>query len=182
MKIESTGFEGLLVVQPEVFNDARGFFMESFNEREFKEIGIAVKFIQDNQSHSVKNVIRGLHFQKGPFAQTKLVRILYGVILDVVVDLRKNQPTFGQACITELSADNKKQILIPKGFAHGFAVLSETAGLFYKCDEYYNPKADAGLYYNDSKLNIEWRVKDSEAIVSEKDKALPKLSELTSLF
>lgn len=182
VKVEGTRFEGLLLLEPEVLQDGRGFFMESYNERSFTKAGIDVKFIQDNQSHSNKNVIRGLHFQKPPFAQTKLVKVVYGSVLDVVVDLRRNQATFGEAYITELSADNKKQLLIPRGFAHGFSVLSETAGLFYKCDEYYNQAADAGLYYNDPKLKIDWKVKDSEAIVSAKDKALPSLSELPILF
>lgn len=182
MKIEATGFKGLLLLEPEVFQDGRGFFMESYNQRSFIMAGIDVRFIQDNQSHSNKNVIRGLHFQKPPFAQTKLVRVGYGSVLDVVVDLRRDQATFGEAYITELSSDNKKQLLIPKGFAHGFSVLSERAGLFYKCDEYYNQAADAGLYYNDPKLKIDWKVKDLDAIVSAKDKALPSLSELPILF
>jgi dTDP-4-dehydrorhamnose 3,5-epimerase len=182
MKIEATGFEGLWILQPKVFEDDRGFFMESFNQELYFKNNLQKNFVQDNQSHSVKNVIRGLHFQKPPFAQTKLVRVLYGVVLDVVVDLRKDQPTFGKTFFIELSSENKKQVLIPKGFAHGFSVLSETAGVFYKCDEYYHPEADAGLHYNDRNLKIDWKVKQPNEIVSLKDQSLPKLSELTSYF
>lgn len=178
MNIEFTEFEGLLVLEPKVFTDSRGFFMESFNAMTLAEIGIDLKFVQDNQSHSKRNVIRGLHFQQPPFAQTKLVRVLYGVVLDVVVDLRKRQSTFGKSYAIELSAENKRQLLIPKGFAHGFSVLSETAGLFYKCDEYYSQDADAGVNYNDATLNIDWRITPADAIVSSKDKSLPGLSEL----
>lgn len=182
MKVTKTVFDGLLLLEPRVYSDSRGFFMESFNEKLFQEHEIDLKFVQDNQSHSVKSVIRGLHFQKPPYAQTKLVRALYGTVLDVVVDLRKNQSTYGKYLAVELSGENKRQLLVPKGFAHGFSVLSDVAGLFYKCDEYYNPNADAGLNFDDQTLGINWQVDAAEAIVSPKDKSLPLLRELPEYF
>jgi dTDP-4-dehydrorhamnose 3,5-epimerase len=182
MKVETTGFNGLLILQPKVFEDSRGFFMESFNGQLHLENGLVNNFVQDNQSHSFKNVIRGLHFQKPPFAQTKLVRVLYGEVNDVVVDLRKSEPTYGKAFSIILSSKNNKQIYIPKGFAHGFSVLSDSAGLFYKCDEYYSPKADAGLLFNDPDLVIDWKVGASGAIVSQKDLTLPNFKELMNYF
>jgi dTDP-4-dehydrorhamnose 3,5-epimerase len=182
MKKEVTAFEGLLVLEPTVFQDNRGFFMESFNQQWYRSSNLISSFVQDNQSHSYKNVIRGLHFQKPPFAQTKLVRVLHGKICDVVVDLRSSQPTFGKIFSIELSAENRKQLLIPKGFAHGFSVLSDFAILFYKCDEYYHVDSEAGLLYSDPRLRIDWKVDMSNAIVSAKDKTLPKFEELENHF
>ncbi len=182
MKVEKTGLEGLLILEPKVFADSRGLFMESFNGSVLHELGITVSFVQDNQSHSVKNVIRGLHFQKAPFAQTKLVRVIYGTIVDVVVDLRVHEPTFKKVYCLEISAENRKQLLIPKGFAHGFSVLSETAGVLYKCDEYYHPEAEGGLLYNDPSLTVDWKVRSSDALVSSKDLQLPTLPLSTFSF
>lgn len=182
MKIIETGFEGLYIIEPKVIGDDRGFFMEAYNLGEFKKLGLEMSFVQDNQSHSLKNVIRGLHFQKPPYAQTKLVRVLYGSILDVVVDLRKGQPTFGKVFSIELSSHDKKQLHIPKGFAHGFSVLSNEAGLFYKCDEYYNAQADMGLNIFDKILGIDWKVNQSMAVVSQKDQAQPNFMDLPVYF
>jgi len=182
MKVLSTGFEGLLILESDVFEDSRGFFMESFNQALYKKHNLPSNFVQDNQSHSVKNVIRGLHFQKPPFAQAKLVWAVYGVIQDAVVDLRKHSTTFGKVFSIELSGANKKRLLIPKGFAHGFSVLSETAGVIYKCDEFYNQETEAGILYNDDELKVDWKVPRSAAIVSAKDMALPRWSSLKSLF
>ncbi len=181
MKIVSTGFNDLFVLEPTVISDSRGCFMESYSKKTLLDSGIDVTFVQDNQSSSVKGVLRGLHFQKPPFAQTKLVRVIQGTVLDVAVDLRKAQPTFGKYFSIELSSSNKMQVLIPKGFAHGFLVLSNWAEVFYKCDEYYNPEADAGLLFNDLSLNIDWKLPSQEFILSEKDKRNPLLSE-ASLF
>ncbi|CAN5382093.1 dTDP-4-dehydrorhamnose 3,5-epimerase [soil metagenome] len=182
MKIITTEFKGLLVLEPRVFEDERGFFFESFNGITFKNAGLDFNFVQDNQSFSRKGVLRGLHFQKSPFAQTKLVRVLSGVIQDVVVDLRKDQPTFKKYFSVELSSENKKQFLVPKGFAHGFLVLSETATVLYKCDEYYHPEAESGIAFNDSELAIPWQILESDATVARKDKMLPSLSELVLSF
>jgi dTDP-4-dehydrorhamnose 3,5-epimerase len=177
MNVISTGFKDLFVLELKVLGDARGYFMESYNRKTLLAHSIDIAFVQDNQSSSRKGVLRGLHFQNAPYAQTKLVRVLSGVILDVVVDLRKDQPTFGNHFATKLSAESKKQLLVPKGFAHGFVVLSEQAEVFYKCDEYYNPQADGGILYNDPALGIDWQFKPEELILSEKDKVHPKLNE-----
>jgi len=182
MNIVSTPFKDLFVLEPKVLGDERGYFMESYSKRTLLDKGIDLTFVQDNQSSSTKGVLRGLHFQKPPFAQTKQVRVLRGLILDVVVDLRKAEPTFGKYFSIELSSDNKKQLLIPKGFAHAFIVLSEQAEVFYKVDEYYNAQADAGLLFNDPDLNIDWKLPSEEFILSEKDKKHPGLSELDSIF
>jgi dTDP-4-dehydrorhamnose 3,5-epimerase len=173
MKFIETGFANLLLFEPKVFGDSRGYFFESYNEKTFAENGIAIKFIQDNQSKSSYGVIRGLHFQKDPHAQTKLVRVLSGKILDVVVDLRKNADTYGKHYSVELSAENKRQLLVPKGFAHGFSVLSETAEVLYKCDAFYNKESEGGLLYSDPQLKIDWKIPDDKAIVSEKDLMQP---------
>ena len=173
MKLIETGFEGLWVIEPKVFGDTRGYFFESYNERVFNQNGINIKFVQDNQSRSSYGVIRGLHFQKPPHAQTKLVRVFFGSILDSVVDLRKNSATYGKSFSVELSAENKRQLLVPKGFAHGFSVLTECAEVLYKCDEFYHKESEAGLIYNDPALKIDWKIPTGKEIVSEKDLLLP---------
>jgi dTDP-4-dehydrorhamnose 3,5-epimerase len=179
VKVIQTSFEGLLIIEPEVYKDSRGYFFESYNRKSFLEAGIDIVFVQDNQSHSTRNVVRGLHFQRPPHAQAKLIRVLHGVIWDVVVDLRQDQSTFRQVFTFELSSENRKQLLIPAGFAHGFSVLSETAEILYKCDEYYRPRSAAGIIYNDPELSIDWKVSGSDCIVSENDLALPTLSSLS---
>jgi dTDP-4-dehydrorhamnose 3,5-epimerase len=182
MQIETTSIDGLFILTPRVFEDARGYFFESYNESVFTEKGISYRWVQDNQSSSSRGVIRGLHFQAPPFAQAKLIRVLQGVILDVAVDIRKGSPTYGQHVSIELSAENKKQFLIPPGFAHGFSVLSDRAEVLYKCDEFYNKAAEGGLYFGDPALGIDWLIPSSEAIISEKDQVLPLLTDLTSPF
>lgn len=182
MKVLSTGFEGLLILESDVFEDSRGFFMESFNQALYKKHNLPSNFVQENQSHSLKNVIRGLHFQKPPHAQVKLVRVVYGSILDVVVDLRRDQPTYMKVHTIELSAENRQQLLVPAGFAHGFSVLNESAGVFYKCDQHYYPEAEAGIAYNDPYLKIDWKVPSGVEVVSAKDRGLPQLSSLEFSF
>lgn len=182
MKVETTGFEGLVVLTPSVFADERGYFFESFNGASHLKAGLDHQWVQDNQSHSRHGVIRGLHFQKAPFAQTKLVRALQGEILDVVVDLRKDQPTFGKSFSVLLSAENKKQLLVPRGFAHGFSVLSETADVMYKCDNLYNKQSESGLIFNDPFLKIDWKLSPEEIIVSEKDLVLPTFDNVDADF
>ncbi|MBC7851489.1 MAG: dTDP-4-dehydrorhamnose 3,5-epimerase [Chitinophagaceae bacterium] len=172
MPFEQTGFDGLLLFAPVVYNDDRGFFFESFNETTFRNAGIQ-PFVQDNQSFSKHGVIRGLHYQLAPYAQSKLVRVISGEILDVVVDIRKGSPTYGKIFNAVLSAENRKQLFIPKGFAHGFSVLSPTAEVLYKCDTFYNKESEAGILYNDATLNIDWQINAAAAIVSEKDILLP---------
>ncbi|AWG25361.1 dTDP-4-dehydrorhamnose 3,5-epimerase [Flavobacterium kingsejongi] len=172
MLIEKMFIKDLLVITPQVFEDERGYFFESYNEVSFLDNEIAVKFIQDNQSFSHKGVIRGLHFQVPPFAQTKLVRVLQGEIVDVAVDLRKDSETFGEYYSIHLSEENKKQLLIPKGFAHGFSVLSTTAMVSYKVDKLYNKEYERGIRFDDSLLNIDWKVTVEEQIVSSKDFSL----------
>lgn len=176
MKVIETTLPGLFVIEPIVFEDARGYFYESYNEQKFKGAGIKTQFVQDNQSKSSYGVIRGLHFQKEPYAQTKLVRVLEGVILDVVVDIRKGSPTYGKSFSIELSVSNKKQLYVPKGFAHGFSVLSETAVVFYKCDAFYHPAAEGGILYNDPDLRIDWKVIQGKETLSPKDLILPRLA------
>jgi len=178
MNFIETKLSGCFILEPTVFNDERGYFLESFNKERFnKGIRETVHFVQDNQSFSAKGVIRAIHYQIGNQAQAKLVRVLSGTVLDVAVDLRKNSPTFGKYVAVELSNDNKKQLFIPRGFGHGFAVLSDTAEFFYKCDNYYNKKAEGGIVYNDPTLNIDWKIEPEEIVISEKDLTLPKLSE-----
>jgi dTDP-4-dehydrorhamnose 3,5-epimerase len=169
MPFVNTGFPGLLVFTPAIFEDQRGYFFESYNERLFSDQGIEVRFVQDNQASSSFGVIRGLHYQLEPHAQTKLIRVLSGIILDAVVDVRKNSPTYGKAYTIELSAQNKKQLLIPKGFAHGYSVISETAEVFYKCDEFYHKESEGGIAWNDPALNINWQIPQHAVKVSEKD-------------
>lgn len=182
MKIISTGFEGLYVLEPALFSDHRGFFLESYNSRTLQNLGIDIAFVQDNQSFSKKGVLRGLHFQMNPYAQTKLVRVLAGKILDVVVDLRKNQPTYKKVYVIELSDENKLQLLVPKGFAHAFVVLSDTASVLYKCDAYYNKPSEGGIRFDDPDLKIDWGLPTDKLIVSSKDLELPYLSNLAYHF
>lgn len=173
---KETKLKGCFVLEPAVFADERGYFMESFNEERFKSaIGNEIDFVQDNQSFSSKGVIRALHYQVGEYAQSKLVRVLSGKVLDIAVDLRKNSPTFGEHFSIELSCKNKKQLFIPKGFAHGFVVLSDTAEFFYKCDNYYNKESEGGIIFSDPSLNIDWKLPHEQLIVSEKDRVLPTL-------
>ncbi len=162
-----------MIVQPDVFNDKRGYFFESYNINDFKRYGLDYNFIQDNESKSTYGVIRGLHYQLAPYAQAKLLRVVEGSVFDVAVDLRKDSPAFGQWFGIELSAENKTQLLIPQGFAHGFSVLSETAIITYKCDNVYYPKAERAINYNDATLNIDWQIDTDCAIVSPKDKIAP---------
>ena len=179
MKAEETFLKGCFVIFPKVFKDSRGCFFESFNQREFKDkTGIAVNFIQDNQSQSVKGVLRGLHFQKGEFAQAKLVRVIKGSVLDVCLDLREKSLTFGKHYSIILDDEENKQLFIPRGFAHGFIVLSETAIFSYKCDYFYNKEYERGIIYNDPDLNIDWQLSPEEFIISEKDLILPKLKDV----
>jgi dTDP-4-dehydrorhamnose 3,5-epimerase len=182
MEFIATPFPGLFLVQPRVFEDSRGFFFESYNDRFFTEAGVPSDWVQDNQSSSTYGVIRGLHYQLNPFAQSKLVRVLEGTILDVVVDVRKGSPTFRQVYSAELSAENKLQLMVPRGFAHGFSVLSERAVVLYKCDNYYNKSSEGGIIYNDPALNIDWRVPAGKEIVSEKDLLLPSLENAVNNF
>lgn len=170
MNLVETFIEGLYVIEPKVFEDARGYFFESFSNRVFLEKRINVNFVQDNQSKSSFGVIRGLHYQLNPYSQTKLVRVLEGSVYDVAVDLRSNSKTYGKWFGIELSAENKKQLLIPKGFAHGFSVLTETATFFYKCDDFYNPSQERGINLRDSFLNIDWKINSKDEVVSDKDK------------
>lgn len=176
MTFTETKLKGCFVIDPQVFSDDRGYFFESYNEEKFTEgIGSRVDFVQDNQSFSSHGVIRAIHYQLGEHAQAKLVRVISGKVLDVAVDLRKDSSTFGQHFSIELSAENKKQFFIPKGFGHGFSVLSETAEFFYKCDNFYNKESEGGIIYNDEKLAIDWKIDLSEVKVSEKDLILPTL-------
>lgn len=174
MIVKETRLNGCFVLEPTVFNDERGYFMESFNKEKFNSaIGTEVHFVQDNQSFSTKGVIRALHYQVGEFAQAKLVRVLSGKVLDVAVDLRKNSPNYGKHISIELSYENKKQLFIPRGFAHGFVTLSNTSEFFYKCDQYYNKEAEGGIIYDDPDLGIDWELPKDQLILSEKDKTLP---------
>jgi dTDP-4-dehydrorhamnose 3,5-epimerase len=182
MPFTSTALPGLLIFEPRVFEDSRGYFFESYNQNIFKEAGVNIDFVQDNQAKSSYGVLRGLHFQKAPYAQTKLIRVLSGAILDVVVDARLGSPTYGQVYALELSAENKKQLLVPKGFAHGYSVLSETAEVMYKCDNFYHKESEGGIMYNDSQLNIDWQIPADKAIVSEKDLLHPGFADHTNNF
>ena len=176
MPFSTNPLPGVIIFEPTVFPDDRGFFFESYNQRLFQANNIPNNFVQDNQSFSVYGVIRGLHYQRAPYAQAKLVRVLQGSILDVVVDLRVGSPTFGKTFNIEISAENKKQIFIPKGFAHGFSVLSETTVISYKCDEFYNKQSEAGIRYNDASLNIDWQIPPDKALISAKDALLPEFN------
>jgi dTDP-4-dehydrorhamnose 3,5-epimerase len=182
MPFTETEFPGVLIFEPRVFNDDRGYFFESYNENTFSAGGITIKFVQDNQARSSYGVIRGLHFQQPPYAQTKLVRALNGSILDVIVDIRKGSPMYGKAFSIELSAENKRQLLVPKGFAHGYSVLSETAEVLYKCDAFYNKESEGGLLYKDPALAIDWRIAANKALVADKDLLLPGLKDCIANF
>jgi dTDP-4-dehydrorhamnose 3,5-epimerase len=182
MPFIETGFPGLLVYEPLVFEDSRGFFYESYNQKIFGGAGVETQFVQDNQSRSTYGVIRGLHYQVPPYAQAKLVRALVGTILDVVVDVRKGSPTFGKVYSIELSAQNKKQLFVPAGFAHGFSVLSDVAEVMYKCDQFYHKGSEQGILYNDPALKIDWKVPSDKAIVSDKDKILPVFANCVNPF
>jgi dTDP-4-dehydrorhamnose 3,5-epimerase len=176
MKFFETKLKGCFVLEPKIIGDERGSFMESFNEKTFANaVGQNVHFVQDNQSFSTKGVLRGLHYQCGEHAQAKLVRVLNGEVLDVAVDLRPNSPTYGQYESVLLTGDNQTQFFVPRGFAHGFLVLSETATFFYKCDNFYNKESEGGLMYNDETINIDWNFPSDKLIISEKDAVLPNL-------
>lgn len=182
MEIIKTDIEGLIIIKPQIFKDSRGYFFESFSQREFNEKVTPIQFVQDNESCSSYGVMRGLHFQKPPYSQSKLVRCVKGSVLDVAIDIRKGSPTYGKHVAVELSAENHLQFFIPKGFAHGFAVLSEEAIFQYKCDEFYTPQSEGGIQLMDESLGINWPISADKAILSEKDKKYPKLSEITSDF
>ncbi len=182
MNVIKTAIDGVVIIEPRVFEDSRGYFFESFSQREFDEKIGPVTFVQDNESKSSYGVMRGLHFQRPPFTQSKLVRCVRGKVLDVAVDIRKGSPTYGQHVAVELSEDNHLAIFIPKGFAHGFAVLSETAVFQYKCDEFYHPEADGGINIMDTTLGIDWRIPSDKIILSEKDTKSPFLKDICSPF
>lgn len=182
MKIEKTPIAGLLIIEPQVFGDARGWFTETYNEERYREAGIDARFVQDNQSYSSYGVVRGLHFQRPPYTQAKLVSCAQGAVLDVAVDLRKDSPTYGQHFSVLLTAENHKQFYIPRGFAHGFSVLSDTALFTYKCDNLYHPEADGGILLSDPVLGIDWQVPEDKRNLSAKDTKHPLLSELDNPF
>ncbi len=182
MKVSEVGLNGLMLVEPEVFEDQRGYFFESYNEEKFARNGLNYRFVQDNQSRSVKGVVRGLHYQLEPYAQIKLLRVLEGKVLDVAVDIRENSPTFGKWYSVELSDENRRQVLIPKGFAHGFTVISDYATVFYKCDRLYNPGSERGIRFDDEVLGIDWGFPVEKAIVSEKDASLPSFHDAEKNF
>lgn len=173
MKFTETSIPGLIIFEPKIWGDDRGYFFESYNENSFKEAGITATFVQDNQSSSGYGVLRGLHYQTGDFAQAKLVRVLSGEVLDVVVDIREGSPTYGQSFSILLSEANKKQMFIPRGFAHGFVVLSEQAVFYYKCDNFYSKESEGGILFNDPQLKIDWQVLPEKMILSKKDKVNP---------
>jgi dTDP-4-dehydrorhamnose 3,5-epimerase len=182
MPFTPTTIPGLIIVEPVVFEDSRGFFYESYNENLYRANHIPVTFVQDNQSRSTYGVVRGLHYQRPPHAQSKLVRVLVGAIIDTVVDLRTGSPTYGETFSIELSAESKKQLFIPKGFAHGFSVISEIAEVMYKCDNYYNRESESGILYNDPHLKIDWKIPTDKIRVSEKDRLLPLFNSYAGEF
>ena len=182
MPFVETGINGLYIFEPNVFKDSRGYFFEAYNQNVYDKQGIDIKFVQDNQSFSARGTIRGLHYQLPPHSQTKLVRVLSGAILDVAVDIRKGSPTYGKVFTIELNAENKKQLYIPAGFAHGFSVLSETAEVLYKCDKFYNKESEAGILYNDPSLGIDWMIEKGSELISEKDAKLPVFEEALNSF
>lgn len=182
MELIKTSLEDAVIIRPRLFEDSRGYFFESFNQKEFEEKVCQTKFVQDNESKSSYGVIRGLHFQKPPFAQSKLVRVIKGAVLDVAVDIRKGSPTFGQHVAVELTEENHLQFFIPRGFAHGFAVLSETAIFQYKCDNFYAPQFEGALAWDDPDLNIDWKIPPTEAVLSDKDKQHLQLKNAEWLF
>jgi len=182
MEVRKTAIEGVVIIEPRVFEDARGYFFESYSKREFDEKVRPVNFVQDNESMSVRGVMRGLHFQRPPFSQSKLVRCVKGRVLDVAVDIRKGSPTYGQHVAVELSEENHRQFFVPRGFAHGFAVLSDVAVFQYKCDNYYHPEADGGISIADETLGIDWQTDPAHAILSEKDLKHVLLKDFDSPF
>lgn len=182
MRVIETAIEGAIIIEPNVFSDDRGYFFESFSQKEFEEKICNTVFVQDNESKSTYGVLRGLHFQKMPYAQSKLVRVVKGKVLDVAVDIRKGSPTFGKHVAVELSEENKLQFFVPRGFAHGFVVLSEEAIFQYKCDNYYEPKSEGGIMWDDQALNIDWQIPLEDVILSGKDKINPLLSASDYLF
>lgn len=182
MKVIQTDIDGVVIIEPRIFKDSRGYFFESFSQREFEQLVGPIQFVQDNESSSARGVMRGLHFQRPPFTQAKLVRCVRGKVLDVAVDLRKGSNTYGKHVAVELSENNHRQFFIPKGFAHGFAVLSDTAVFQYKCDEYYHPEADGGISILDPALGIDWRIGVEDAILSEKDIKQPLFADFSSPF
>lgn len=182
IEVVETNIEGVIIIEPRIFKDDRGYFFESFSQREFEEKVCKTTFVQDNESKSGYGVLRGLHFQKPPFAQSKLVRVIKGAVLDVAVDIRKGSPTFGQYVSVELTGDNHRQFFIPRGFAHGFSVLSEEVIFQYKCDNFYSPQSEGAIAWNDPDLNIDWRIPVEEVILSEKDSKHPKLKDLQCVF
>ena len=182
MEIIETAIKGVFIIEPRIFKDARGYFFESFSERELEEKIGNIHFVQDNESYSSYGVVRGLHFQKPPYSQAKIVRVIKGAVLDVAVDLRKNSPTYGQHVAVELTGDNHRQLFIPRGFAHGFSVLSNEVLFQYKCDNYYAPQSEGGIRWNDPDLNINWQIPADKVILSEKDTKHPLLKEFVSDF
>lgn len=182
MNVIKTDIEGVVIIEPRIFTDARGYFFESFSERDFCKEVREIKFVQDNESKSSYGVMRGLHFQRPPFTQSKLVRVIKGAVLDVAVDIRKGSPTYGKHVAVELTEDNHRQFFVPRGFAHGFAVLSDEAIFQYKCDNFYAPEADGGISILDDSLGIDWRIPTDKAILSEKDTKHPLLKDFDSPF
>lgn len=182
MNFTKTGIEGVVIIEPKLFNDARGYFFESFSQREFDEAVRRVRFVQDNESRSSRGVVRGLHFQKPPFAQSKLVRVISGAVLDVAVDIRRGSPTFGRHVAVELSGENHRQVFIPRGFAHGFSVLTESVVFQYKCDNYYSPESEGAIAWDDPDLGIDWKIASSDVILSEKDRCHSRLRDAEWLF
>ena len=182
MEIIKTNIEGVVIIEPRIFKDDRGYFFESFSQREFEEKVCKTTFVQDNESKSSYGVLRGLHFQKPPFAQSKLVRVIKGAVLDVAVDIRKGSPTFGQYVSVELTGENHRQFFIPRGFAHGFSVLSEEVIFQYKCDNFYSPQSEGAIAWNDPDLNIDWRIPAEKAVLSEKDSKHPRLKDWQNVF
>lgn len=182
MNVLKTAIDGVLIIEPNIFGDARGYFFESFSQREFEEKVRKINFVQDNESMSCYGVMRGLHFQRPPFAQSKLVRCVKGAVLDVAVDIRKGSPTYGQHVAVELTEDNHRQFFVPRGFAHGFAVLSETAVFQYKCDNFYAPQADGGISIKDESLGIDWKIPTEKALLSQKDMLHECLKDFDSPF
>jgi dTDP-4-dehydrorhamnose 3,5-epimerase len=182
MKVIETDIEGVVIIEPKVFSDERGYFFESFSQKEFEEKVCKTTFVQDNESKSTYGVLRGLHFQKMPYAQAKLVRVVKGLVLDIAVDIRKGSPTFGKHISTELSEENRLEFFVPRGFAHGFVVLSDEAVFQYKCDNYYAPQSEGGILWNDPTLNIDYKITMEDIILSEKDKSNPLLADSDYLF
>ena len=182
MEVIKTNIEGVVIIEPRIFKDDRGYFFESFSQREFEEKVCKTTFVQDNESKSSYGVLRGLHFQKPPFAQSKLVCVVKGAVLDVAVDIRKDSPTFGQYVSVELTGENHRQFFIPRGFAHGFSVLSEEVIFQYKCDNFYSPQSEGAIAWNDPDLNIDWRIPAEKVVLSEKDSKHPRLKDWQNMF